>query len=52
MKFFCKVWKWLFPPMVEELIGGKRQLVTGNVADFLLELEVKYDDNDKEIEKL
>jgi len=46
------VWKWLFPLAVEELAGEGRQCVTGDVTDFLIELDIQHEDDRREVEKL
>ena len=45
-----QVWKWLFPQRLEERL--KKKFVTGNNCQFYIELQLNFENDDKELEQL
>ena len=45
-----QVWKWLFPQRLEKRLNKK--FVTGNNCEFYIELQLNFEDDDKELQQL
>ena len=45
-----QVWKWLFPKRLEKRIG--KNFVTGHNCEFYIELQLDFEDDEKELEQL